>query len=44
MIISYHNVAAEEEYFMNYDEALLHYDQSGSLALEYLGQDHKTTI
>lgn len=28
MIISHHNVATEEEYFKNYDEALLNYENA----------------
>lgn len=44
MVISYHNVAAEEEYFMNYEEAYLHYDNSYKLAFEYLGEKNANTI
>ena len=37
LIISYHNIAVEEEYFKNYEEALLHYENSVNIAQEYLG-------
>ena len=44
MVISYYNVAAEEEYFNNYDEAYINYDNAFTLAKEYLGENHQTEI
>ena len=44
MVISYYNVAAEEEYFNNYDEAYINYDNACTLAKEYLGENHQTEI
>ena len=44
MVISYYNVAAEEEYFNNYDEAYINYDNACTLAKEYLGENHQTDI
>ena len=41
LVISYHNIAAEEEYFGNYEEALLHYEYSLGAAEEHLGQNSK---
>ena len=44
MVISYYNVAAEEEYFNHYDEAYINYDNACTLAKEYLGENHQTEI
>lgn len=43
LVISYHNIAAEEEYFLNYEEALIHYENSVNTAEEYLGSQSKIT-
>ena len=43
LVISYHNIAAEEEYFLNYEEALIHYENSVNTAEEYLGTQSKIT-
>ncbi|EAR88819.1 tetratricopeptide repeat protein (macronuclear) [Tetrahymena thermophila SB210] len=43
LVISYHNIAAEEEYFLNYEEALIHYQNSVNTSEEYLGSQSKIT-
>lgn len=44
LAVSYHNVAAEEEYIMDYAEALIHHEASYRVCEEYLGADHKLTM
>ncbi len=41
LIISYHNIGVEEEFFQNYEEALMHYENSVNIAFEYLGENSK---
>ena len=43
LVVCYHNIAAEEEYFKNYDEALIHYENSCRIAEDHLGTMHKLT-
>lgn len=43
LVISYHNIAVEEEYFNNFDESLLHYQNSVNSSEEYLGQTSQVT-
>ena len=43
LVISFHNVAAEEEYFQNFESAFLHYENSVNSSQQYLGADHRIT-
>eukprot|EP00828_Plagiopyla_frontata_P037060 TRINITY_DN48772_c0_g1_i1.p2 TRINITY_DN48772_c0_g1~~TRINITY_DN48772_c0_g1_i1.p2 ORF type:complete len:141 (+),score=30.94 TRINITY_DN48772_c0_g1_i1:230-652(+) len=43
LAISYHNLANEEEYFNNYQNALSNYKASVEILAEYFGGDHVLT-
>jgi len=43
-VVCYHNIAVEEEYFKNYNEALIHFESSCSIAEDHLSADHKLTV